>query len=216
MESKHDLEELSNPFSKGDAPVELIMKRIKDMEKLHISEDKFDKFLEEMTRMEDMLTARQEQNNVILKFGNFNKFSILKINFEKLDRLKDEFILGIKTDDRLTADQARHLIENNRNFTSNMMDYWQEIQNQLKITNDSMKHTDFKMLKMILIERMLPEYAAIQLDNVIKKITESIYTQKLKKNATKDFIVWVQKQLYGHRLPVLTKPQQRASVKLQG
>lgn len=214
MEFKHDTEELQNPMSKGDDPLELIIKQIKDMEKLHISEDKFDKFLEQMTRMEDMLNMRQEQNNLIVKFGNFKSFSILQINLEKLDRLKDELILGIKTDDRMTEDQCGELTDNYQNFTSNMMDYWQEIQNQLKKTNNSMKLTDFKMLKMVLIERMLPEYAAVQLDNVIDKITDSIYIQKLKKNATKNFKGWVEKQLYGKRLNETVK--HRRNVKLDG
>ena len=38
-----------------------------------------------------------------------------------------------------------------------------------------MKETDLKVLKMILIERMLPEYIAITLDNVIGRITDLLY-----------------------------------------
>ena len=76
-----------------------------------------------------------------------------------------------------------------------MLEYWLEFQKQIKICNSTMKITDQNVLKQLMIERMLPEYTAISLDNVIKKITDMIYFQKLKQNASKDFQKWVGKQI---------------------
>jgi len=50
-----------------------------------------------------------------------------------------------------------------------------------------MKDTDLKILKIMMLERMIPEYCSTNIDNVIKRITDMIYFNKLKKNATKGF-----------------------------
>lgn len=56
-------------------------------------------------------------------------------------------------------------------------------------------HTDVKTVKMLILERMLPEYRAITIDNVMARIEELLYCAKLKQNATKSFLKWVEKQL---------------------
>ena len=48
---------------------------------------------------------------------------------------------------------------------------------------------------MLVIERMLPEYAAVALKNPINKITKQLYFEKLKKNASKNFFKWVKNQI---------------------
>ena len=58
-----------------------------------------------------------------------------------------------------------------------------------------MKSTDYKLTKMYLCERMLPEYNAISLKNVIDRIIQQVYYEKLKKGATKNFMRWVKKEL---------------------
>lgn len=58
-----------------------------------------------------------------------------------------------------------------------------------------MKETDHKVLKMFMMERLLPEYSTIALSQVIQKIGSLLYYAKLQKTANKTFFKWVEKQL---------------------
>ena len=44
-----------------------------------------------------------------------------------------------------------------------MVEFWGQVGKQLKITDQTMKATDMKMIKMYFCERMLPEYNSIAL-----------------------------------------------------
>jgi hypothetical protein len=44
-----------------------------------------------------------------------------------------------------------------------MVEFWGQVGKQLKITDQTMKVTDMKMIKMYFCERMLPEYNSIAL-----------------------------------------------------
>ena len=81
------------------------------------------------------------------------------------------------------------------NFFDNMNQYWDNLETQIKHTDFSMKQTDYKVLKMFMIERMLPEYSTICLSQMVDQITKMVYYEKLKKNATRNFLKWVHKQL---------------------
>jgi len=66
---------------------------------------------------------------------------------------------------------------------------------QFKPTQQTMSQMDLKTLKIYLIEKMMPEYATITLFQVIQTLTMSLYYEKLKKDATKNFFKWVNKQM---------------------
>ena len=105
--------------------MELIINR---MEKKQIKQDNFDKQLQEKTRIEDLLITRQEHNNIIFKFGNFKSFSILSINFTNLDKIKDQYVLGIANkEDSDEEEMEMQVIENSLNFRNNMLEYWGEL-----------------------------------------------------------------------------------------
>jgi len=100
-----------------------------------------------------------------LRFTNFLKSVALKINFKELDKIRDEQILGIETKELLEShDYCRQQAQlNNQDFTNNMVEFWGQVGKQLKITDQTMKVTDMKMIKMYFCERMLPEYNSIAL-----------------------------------------------------
>ena len=169
MEDLHDHSELSNPDSKGQSPMELLKEKLTKMDQMEIEEEKIDKFMEERTRMEEMLIKRHEINNLIVRFGNFKNSAALTINFKELDNIKDSYIMGVP------CLESNNNSDNYANCLNNMNEYWHLFEKQLRQTNNSMKPTDQKALKMIIIERMLPEYTAITIDNVITHITNLAY-----------------------------------------
>jgi hypothetical protein len=48
-----------------------------------------------------------------------------------------------------------------------MSKYWDDFDSQLKYAENTMKETDHKVLKMFMMERLLPEYSTIALSQVI-------------------------------------------------
>lgn len=56
-----------------------------------------------------------------------------------------------------------------------------------------MKGMDYMLIKQYLCERILPEYSKICLEQVIRKILEGVYLEKLQANATNKFMQWVKK-----------------------
>ena len=87
------------------------------------------------------------------------------------------------------------IIDAHMNYFNNMNEYWHELGKKLKVSNNTIKECDLKVFKGMMVERMIPEYVSTNHDNIIKKITDMIYFTKLKKNATKGFLKWVNKQL---------------------
>lgn len=57
----------------------------------------------------------------------------------------------------------------------------------------SLKGMDYMLIKQYLCERILPEYSKICLEQVIRKILEGVYLEKLQANATNKFMQWVKK-----------------------
>ena len=53
---------------------------------------------------------------------------------------------------------------------------------------------------MYMIDRMLPEYSIVTLQEVNKKISERVYYEKLKRQSQKNFLQWVKKQLQPQKL----------------
>jgi hypothetical protein len=88
--------------------------------------------------------------------------------------IKDEFILGVNSLEKpkYSLDQKIAVINNSRAHLNNMNEYWHEFESQIKVTNNSLKESDLKLMKMLIIEKMLPEYSAITLANPIKKIIQ--------------------------------------------
>lgn len=78
-------------------------------------------------------------------------------------------------------------------FSQNMAKYWDNFDSQLKYAENTMKETDRKVLKMFMMERLLPEYSTIALSQVIHKICSLVYYHKLQKSANKTFLQWVGK-----------------------
>ena len=92
-------------------------------------------------------------------------------------------------------DKCDCIIKIRPDYSSNLTEYWDIIQQSIKKTHGSIKDTDKKLMKIYLIERMMPEYSIVTLQEVTKKITQRIYHEKLKKSASKNFLKWVDKQL---------------------
>ena len=72
-------------------------------------------------------------------------------------------------------------------FLNNLKDFWYEFDDQLKKVDFSMKPMDYQLTRQYLCERMLPEYSKICLSQVIDKIMDGVYLEKLQKNATNKF-----------------------------
>ena len=111
-------------------------------------------------------------NNIILRYTNYIKSIVLKINLKELDVNRDEVVLGIQSSDK---DKGCHFnmsdaILKSQDFTNNMIEYWGEFGKQIKICDQSMKETDLKMLRMYFCERMIPEYNQITLKNTVDRI----------------------------------------------
>lgn len=167
--------------------------KLQEMKDKKLDEDRIDEYLKEQIQFSYLMTKRQELNNVIVRFTNFKKSMTLVINFKELDLIKDEEILGIRSQDKLEEDQTskNDIIFKSQNYFNNMSNFWDEFLEQTKKCENTMKDMDMKILKMYLIERMLPEYNAITHDNVINSIMSQIYFEKLKKSANRTFLKWV-------------------------
>jgi len=84
---------------------------------------------------------------------------VIKIDLNELDFIKERDILGIQTEHDSNS-ETRNSVQK-INFFDNMNQYWDNMETQIKHTDFSMKQTDHKVLKMFMIERMLPEYSII-------------------------------------------------------
>ena len=143
--------------------------------------------------------VRHDQSDVQLRFTNHkNEFGV-RINFKLLDIIKNSQIFQIKPkhDVNYTSEkfERRHgfSLEPDQAGIGDLSTYWFFMDRQLKVTNFSLKTTDYGLMRQFIIEKMLPEYSRICCSNVINSIMDGVYSEKVRRGANKTFFKWVKK-----------------------